>query len=376
MPHLLAHDLDHIFNCTRSLWKDLRGGQIFLTGGTSSAGIWLLESFLRANDELQLKAHAVVLTRDSAAFQQKLPHLSCHPSVQIHQGDIRNFSFPAGRFTHIIHAAGVRDPRLYAEHPLRMLDVVLSGTRRVLDFTLQSGNPKFLLCSSGAVYGRQPPGLEHIPEDFPGEPNLSDPGSVFGEGNRLSEALCLTYGRHYGLRIKIARCFSWIGPNLPLESGSVVGRFIWEGLQGGPILVNGNGQNFCSYIYAADMAVWLWSILVEGECGRAYNVGSEQAVPIPDLARQVGQIFNLPVELISPLKSTNPVPGLNQLCPEYPGSLKDADSPATDMYSTDFFIPSTQAARSSLHLEQAIGLEEAIRRTVEWHRAEGSAAHA
>ncbi len=345
MPDLLARDNQYIIDQTRSVWKELRGGRVFITGGTGFTGCWLLESFTRANDSFQLNAQAVVLTRDPQAFQRKAPHLASHPAVELFQGDVRNFSFPPGRFTHIIHAAAESDPRLSAEHPMRMLDVMLSGTRRVLDFALQSGNPKFLLISSGAVYGRRPVGLVYIPEDYPGEPDVQDPASVYGEGKRLSEVTCLTYGRHYGLQIKIVRCFSLIGPYLPLDAGGMAGRFIQEGLHGGPILVNGYNSAWGSYLYAADMAVWLWTILVQGECGRAFNVGSEQAVTIADLARWIGRAFTPPVEV------------------SFPSPAKTSDPEVS-------YLPSTQAARERLQLTQRIGLEDAIRRTVEWaHQA-------
>jgi dTDP-glucose 4,6-dehydratase len=343
MPELLAQDIDDIHERTQSLWEDLGGGRLFMTGGTGFTGRWLLESFARANARLKLDAQVVVLTRHPQAFCQKAPHLACHPAIQFHMGDVRSFTFPGGRFTHVIHAAAERDPGQYAEHPMRMLDIMLSGTRRVLDFALQCGNPKFLLVSSEAVYGSGPARPAPIVEDYPGEPDVRDPRSVFGEGKRLSEMLCLTYGQHYGIQIKIGRCFSSVGPHLPLAAHCMVGRFLMEGLQGGPIRVNGQRADTSSYLYAADQAVWLWTILVRGECGRAYNVGSERAVTAAELASLVGQAFSPPVEVS--FLAQDPNPGQAQS-----------------------WLPSTQAAQAKLQLFQAIDLEEAIRRTVVWMR--------
>jgi dTDP-glucose 4,6-dehydratase len=300
-----------------------------------------VESFARLNERLKLDAEAVVLTRDPLAFQHKAPHLANHPAIRLHQGDVRNFIFPVGRFTHVIHAAAERDPRLYAEHPMRMLDMMLSGTRRVLDFSLQSGNPRLLLVSSAAVYGCPPVKPALISEDYPGEPDVRDPHSVFGEGKRLSEMLCLTYAQHYGIQVKIGRCFSSIGPHLPLAAYCTAGRFLQEGLQGGPIRVNGNRAETSSFLYAADLAVWLWTILLHGECGRAYNVGSELAVTMADLARQIGQAFAPPVEVSFQPQDASP------------GQVESG-------------LPCTRAAQERLQLKQEIDLEEAIRRTVAW----------
>src|SRR3954468_24699790 len=88
-----------------SLWDDLRGARIFITGGTGFFGCWLLETLLWANDRLGLDVSAVVLTRDADAFRKKAAHLAEHAALTLHHGDVRTFVFPGGAFTHVIHAA-------------------------------------------------------------------------------------------------------------------------------------------------------------------------------------------------------------------------------------------------------------------------------
>src|SRR5208337_2998170 len=95
----LASDLDYILRSTQSLWAELRGGRLFITGGTGFIGCWLLESFIWANDVLGLEATAVVLTRNQKGFRRKAPHLFAHPAIRLHQGDVRSFKLPEGKFS-------------------------------------------------------------------------------------------------------------------------------------------------------------------------------------------------------------------------------------------------------------------------------------
>src|SRR5215831_13993810 len=101
----LAADLDHVLVHTAGLWEEMRGQRIFITGGTGFFGSWLVESFAWANKQLQLDAEAVVLSRDPAAFLNKVPHLADDPAIRLLAGDVRSFEFPTGTFSHVIHAA-------------------------------------------------------------------------------------------------------------------------------------------------------------------------------------------------------------------------------------------------------------------------------
>lgn len=281
-------DLDQILVDTRALWEELRGQRIYITGGTGFFGCWLLESFAWANDQLDLHATALVLTRDLAAFRLKAPHLANHPAIQFHTGDVRTFEFPAGHFSHVIHGATEARADAVSASDLQLtFDTIIEGTRRTLEFARQCQAEKFLMISSGAVYGRQPPELTYLPEEYVGAPDPLEPHSAYGEGKRAAELLCALYAKQYGIQTKIARCFAFVGPYLSLAAGFAIGDFIRAGLAGAPIQVSGDGTTYRSYLYAADLTTWLWTILLRGQTCRPYNVGSDRPITIRDLANLV-----------------------------------------------------------------------------------------
>jgi dTDP-glucose 4,6-dehydratase len=337
--NILEEDLEHILKHTEPLWQQLKGKRIFITGGTGFFGCWLLESFIWANEKLNLGSSAVVLTRNSATFEKKAPHLANDNSIEFLTGDITSFDFPRQEFSYIIHAATEASAKLNQENPLLMLDTIVQGTRHVLDFARACGSPKMLLTSSGAVYGRQPAEITHVAEDYLGSPDLSDPASAYAEGKRLAEMLCTLYSKQYGLDIKIARCFAFVGPYLPLDIHFAIGNFIKNTLEGEPINITGDGTPYRSYLYAADLMIWLWTILFQGKTIRPYNVGSQEALSIKETALAVA-------------KNTIPVHIAQKIDPNKPVSR---------------YVPSTQRAFSELELSTRIDLDSAINKTIEWN---------
>ncbi|MFH1446257.1 MAG: NAD-dependent epimerase/dehydratase family protein [Chloroflexota bacterium] len=346
MDNSLKIDLNHILAHTKELWNELRGQRIFITGGTGFFGCWLLESFAWANDQLHLGAKAVVLSRSPEAFAEKAPHLANHPAVCLIQGDVQTFEFPAGEFPFVVHAATEASAKLNQENPLLMFETIVEGTRRTLEFARTHGTYKFLLTSSGAVYGKQPPEMTHIPEDYLGAPDPMDPNAAYGEGKRAAEILCRLYAHQFGLETKIARCFAFVGPYLPLDAHYAIGNFIRDALQGGPIRVNGDGSPVRSYLYAADLATWLWTILFKGQPCRPYNVGSARSINITDLASLVCQLIG---------------PGIEVTIAHRAGPSQPPQQ----------YVPSIERACHELMLESWIPLEEAIQKTVRWLKGRG-----
>ena len=338
----LATDLDHILDHTRDLWDELRGERIFITGGTGFFGHWLLESFLWANDRLSLGARATILTRSPQAFIAKIPHLALADSVTLAEGDIRTFAFPPGEFSHIIHAATPASAKLNVENPLLMLDTIIEGTRRTLDFSKACHVKKFLLTSSGAVYGRQPSEMTHISEDYQGAPDPLDTHSAYGQGKRIAEHLCTLYASS-ALEIKIARSFALVGPYLPLDIHFAMGNFIRDGLKGGPIIIQADGTPRRSYLYAADLAIWLWTILFNGQSLRPYNVGSDESLSIAEVAHRVAQCFT----------------------PEIKVEVRGFPNPLMPL---ERYVPDIQRTRNELGLRALISVEEGILRTIQFER--------
>ena len=343
----LTADLEHIQAQTAGLWEEMRGQRLFVTGGTGFFGAWLMESFCHANRELGLDARATLLTRSPDRFRRKCPHLARNPAVTLLEGNVRNFIFPTGEFRFVIHAATEASARQAADEPLEMLTTILAGTERTLAFAAKAATRKLLLTSSGAVYGRQPPSLTHTPETYGGGPDPLHAGSVYAEGKRTSELMCALYQKSGHFDCKIARCWAFCGPHLPLDAHFAIGNFIGDVLAGRPILIGGDGTPRRSYLYAADLAIWLWTMLFRGPSLLPVNVGSDHDVSILELAETVARCLGVPADI----------------------RIAKQASPGGEIAR---YVPSVQRAAELLGLRESIGLEEGIQRTAAWYRGSGA----
>jgi nucleoside-diphosphate-sugar epimerase/2-polyprenyl-3-methyl-5-hydroxy-6-metoxy-1,4-benzoquinol methylase len=340
-------DLDEILEHTPGVWAALKAERIFITGGTGFFGRWVLASILHANKRLGTGIQVVVMSRNPAGFLSCFPEAG-DPMITLHQGDLRYSEFPAGPFSRIIHLA--TDSKFSDENEhLQIMDGIISGTRRLLDFSVGPAQAKgFLYASSGALYGALNKGQTQYAEDCDAAPLPDNPRALIGNAKRMAEQMCTLYHARYGLQTKVARCFAFVGPHLPMNSYFAMGNFIRDAVEKDKITIAGDGSPVRSYLYAADLTAWLWQILVQGQSNRAYNVGSDQSLDMKNLGHLVKDAV-APEKSVEVLGDTGKKPDLS------------------------IYVPSIERANKELGLKVWTPLEEAVRRTAKWYAEYGEA---
>jgi dTDP-glucose 4,6-dehydratase len=340
---LPPNDLRLILDSVRDEIVSFRGARIYFTGATGFIGTWLLSSIVLANRILDARISVDVLTRDPGRACLANGQIFGDDAIRLIKGDVTDSAPATATYDAIIHAATPADARLNAHEPNVMLNTIIEGGRHITELAERSGPVPLLFTSSGAVYGRQPPSLQFVDEAFSGAPDPLDPASAYAEGKRLGELQCAILAKR-GVKCKIARLFAFVGPLLPLDRHFAVGNFLRDALAGQPIRIGGDGSPFRSYLYASEMTTWLWTIFARGESGRAYNVGSDEAVDIEALARTVRAIVN-------------------------PQSAVTIAKPRDPNTTAERYVPDVRRIERELGASRAIGLRDAISRTAAWYRA-------
>lgn len=336
MTNPLYQDLDHILQHTLSVFQELKDKSIFITGGTGFFGLWFLETIAWANKNHHLGIKAVILTRNPGGVKIKAQHLFNDPAFEFITGDIRDFEFPGTKFQYIIHGATTNARETFDnEDNLKKYDTVAEGTRRLLEFSVECDASKVLYISSGSLYGDQPQGMTHIKETFSGAPRIDERNAALGMGKRTAEFYCKYFAERYDLEIKIARCFTFFGPYLPLDIHYAVGNFFRNGIRNEDIEILGDGTPERSYLYIADLMVWLWIIFLKGENLEPYNVGSDKGMSIRHTADIIANYFQVGVRVNQSEKVGRPL---------------------------SRYVPSVSKAKDKLGLNEIITFDEGVDR--------------
>ena len=308
---------------------------VLWTGATGFFGRSLLR-YLQANGPGSTEWHLV--SRDPEAFARQWPELACLPQTTWHRGDISTLSADhLPPLTHVVHAAA---DSTHAGHltALQRFDQNAAGTRHLLELAVSRGATRFLLTSSGGAYGPIPAGRSSVAEDDHWIPDPLAPASAYGMGKRAAEHLCALFAEQHGLETVIARCFAFVGPDLPLNVHFAIGNFIRDALSAHAISVAGDGTPLRTYLHQADLAHWLLTLLERGRPGEAYNVGSDEVISIADLAHLVRDV----------------------LAPEKPVHILGKPDPGA---ARNRYVPDIRKAQQQLGLSVTVPLAEAIRHT-------------
>jgi nucleoside-diphosphate-sugar epimerase len=326
---LPASDLEHIVLRSSAELAELRGKSLFITGGTGFFGKWLVAALCHADAQLGLGLRLTVLSRDPGKFLALHPEAAALDSLRFQPGDVADFPLAEDHYDYIIHAATETLDIVTAAQEEARARAIVDGTRRVLELARQCGVRRLLHVSSGGVYGTAAGKLSGASED-----DAASPTTPYARAKREAEKLC----ENSSLDFTTARAFAFLGPHLALDAHYAAGNFLRDAHRGGPILVRGDGTALRSYLYPADLVVWLLRILLRGERARAYNVGSDETVSTAQLARRIaGKISPTPEVIIQSLQPQGP---------------------------QNIYLPDIRRARTELNLDVAIPLDEAIARTL------------
>lgn len=321
--------------------ESLRGKTILVTGGTGFIGSWMVAIISFLNDSFNFQIKLFLVSRNLEPDFVKIHGNSGYIHIQ---SDIRHLKQIPENIDYIINAAGSPDSRYHISNSLKNVETFLKGSSSFYEVVSRSPNVKKIIhLSSSQVYGENSNPIK-LSEDNSNSSQLNfSEDSAYAEVKRFSETLCKLYIKEYSLPIVIIRPFAFIGPFQKLDKPWAINNFIRDAILGGPIKILGNPNVQRSYLYGSDLAYFLLCILIDGDVGETYNIGSDEAISLIDLAEKVANLYNSNLEII--VKSSK------------------------DEYLTNsYIVPNLEKIETKLNLKVQIGIEYALNSTLLWNK--------
>jgi len=280
---VLQEDINYIISAAPFL-KELKGCTILVTGASGLIGSMIIRTLAQASTELSLDLRAVALVQNA----NKAKNLFNEHTVELLQGDVREKICFSGKLDHIIHCASVTKSKEMVEKPVETLLTSIEGTKNMLELAREKAVKSMVYISSMEMYGAnaQRAGNPQIyikcgenglvTEDMLGYLDLSSSRSSYPEGKRTAEYLCYAYHAEYGVPVRVARLAQAFGAGVSKHENRVFAQFARSVMQGTDIILHTDGSSEGNYCYLADAVYGIFTILLKGKHGEAYNVANEK----------------------------------------------------------------------------------------------------
>ena len=246
----------------------LREKSVLITGATGMVGVCLVDALMHFNEAGGAGISIYAVGRDKNKATARLGEYYSNPLFHFLEQDVRS-PFPEDlSVDYIIPLASNTHPLAYSKYPVETIDINVKGAEYALGKARQCG-AVVLYPSTVEVYGN---GEDVFDENYCGKLNLATSRACYTESKRVSEALCQSYIAEYGIDCKIVRLSRLFGPTMLESDTKASSQFILKALAGEDIVLKSKGEQQFSYTYVADAVQAILFVMLNGECGQAYNV--------------------------------------------------------------------------------------------------------
>jgi dTDP-glucose 4,6-dehydratase len=303
-----------------------------VSGGAGFIGSHLCEALLQSGKRV------LALDNFITGSRENLRSLEGHPDFEFRQMDVNHGIFIGGDVRYVLHFASPASPPQYDANPIHTLKVGTIGTMNMLGLA-RAKEATFLLASTSEVYGD--PLVHPQREDYWGNVNPIGPRGCYDEAKRCAEAFAMAYHRSHQVDTRIVRIFNTHGPRMQVSDGRAVPNFMAQAIRGEPLTVYGDGSQTRSLCYVTDLVRGILANLERGD-EMPVNLGNPHEVTVQELAETIIRISGSSSQ------------------------IEHRELPVDDPKQRQ---PDITRARSKLGWEPEVGLEDGLRRTLEYFRS-------
>lgn len=272
-------------------WQQLHNSNILVTGATGLIGTTLIRGLMAYNDINGGNIHVLALVRNSEKAVSLFGSYIEKGWIELIVGDIMQDIIIEKSVDYIIHGASETSSRAFVEKPVEVILSAVEGSKNLLECARKKQVKGMVYMSSMEVYGT-PYNSEPLTEDKMGYLDPTAIRSSYSESKRMVENLCVAYASEYGVPVKIVRLTQTFGPGVLADDARVFAEFARCAIQGKNICLQTQGKTKRMYLYTADAAAAILTVLTKGKDGEAYNAANAATFcSIYDMAVMVASEF-------------------------------------------------------------------------------------
>lgn len=280
----------------------LKKSAILVTGATGYIGSMLIKNLINVSKAESLNLRIIGLAKTEL-------NQICNfnkAEVKMYYNDICEKINIVEDIDYIIHCAAISNSKVMKDQPVRTFLTSVEGTRNALDLAREKKVKSMVYLSSMEMYGTEATKMvlkrenhskykerNSVTEDMLGYIDLKSPRSSYPEGKRAAEFLCNAYYSEYGVPVKIARLAQTFGPGVSITDNRVFAQFARSAINSTDIVLHTDGSSEGNYCHITDTIAGIFTILLEGSSGEAYNVAND------NLHMTIGQMAEFVVKEIA-----------------------------------------------------------------------------
>lgn len=300
---IYEEDLSYI-NQVNIPWENLTGSSILITGGTGLIGSAIVDALIYRNEKMKAGITLWVISRNKKTVIERFGKYLKKDYFNFIQMDVCNEIQINSKIDYIIHGASKGDPLSFATDPVGVMNANYIGLYHVLELAREKKPKKVLYISSGEVHGRHNENVDSdigLKEEDYGYLDILNQRASYASSKRASETLCVCYYNQYGINVNIARPCHIYGPAMLVTDSRVINEFIFRAKNHEDIIMKSDGRQKRSYCYVADTITALFTILLNGENGKAYNIANKDSIiTVKELAILIAKIAHIDLKQVLP----------------------------------------------------------------------------
>ena len=253
------------------LSNQLTKSTFLVTGATGLIGSSLIRCLLALNEQIKVYAPVRNLKKAEVLFDERQKE-----HIHFIECDLVEYDYSLlEKIDYIVHCAAPTSSKFFVEHPVETFEIIMDGTKKMLQLARQKQVRGMVYLSSLEVYGESHYDSLSVKEDFQGYLNPMSVRSSYPMAKRATENLCCLYASEYGVPVKIARLTQTTGAGIAKDDSRIIAQFARLAAEGRDIVLHTTGESSRPYCYVTDSVSALLYILLKGSAGECYNVANE-----------------------------------------------------------------------------------------------------